>query len=208
MTRNPAPAADADALDPASLFRGLAGRRGLILAVSGGPDSTALMLLASRWRERPPVLVVTVDHGLRPEAADEARLVAENAATLGLAVRGSCTPAEPRSAGNLQDWARRARYACLADSGARGRLRHDRHRASPGRSGRDVSAAGWRAARASTGSPPCARRRRSTASCSRGRCSTFRAPRLQKIAAESGLADRRRSEQPRSRASIACACAR
>ena len=44
------------------------------------------MLLASRWRERPPVLVVTVDHGLRPEAAEEARLVAENAERLESAV--------------------------------------------------------------------------------------------------------------------------
>lgn len=113
MTRKHAPAADAGALDPSSLFRLLAGRRGLILAVSGGPDSTALMLLASRWRDRPPVLVVTVDHGLRPEAADEARLVAENAERLKLPWR-IMTTAEPRTNGNLQDWARRARYRCLS----------------------------------------------------------------------------------------------
>jgi tRNA(Ile)-lysidine synthase len=111
--RKRAPAADAGALDPSSLFRRLAGRRGLILAVSGGPDSTALMLLASSWRERPPVLVVTVDHGLRPEAAEEARLVAENAERLKLPWR-IMTAAEPRTGGNLQDWARRARYRCLS----------------------------------------------------------------------------------------------
>jgi tRNA(Ile)-lysidine synthase len=112
VTSNPKPAVHSETLDPSSLFRGLAERRGLILAVSGGPDSTALMLLASEWRERPPVLVVTVDHGLRPEAADEASLVARNAATLGLESR-IMLPAQPRSAGNLQDWARRARYDCL-----------------------------------------------------------------------------------------------
>ena len=112
MTSKPKPAAHSEALDPSSLFRGLADRRGLVLAVSGGPDSTALMLLASAWRERPPVLVVTVDHGLRPEAADEARLVAANADALNLPVR-IMTVAVPRT-GNLQDNARRARYECLA----------------------------------------------------------------------------------------------
>src|SRR5205085_12517102 len=91
-----------------------AGRKGLVLAVSGGADSTALMLLVSRWDERPPVLVVSVDHGLRPEAAAEARLVADNAARLKLPVR--IMPAGRAPEGNLQDWARRVRYACLAEA--------------------------------------------------------------------------------------------
>lgn len=112
MTRKPAPAAHSGALDPAGLFASLAGRRGLILGVSGGPDSTALMILMSGWAERPPVLVVTVDHGLRPEAADEVRLVAENAERLTLPSR--ITRVNEGRSGNLQDWARRARYACLA----------------------------------------------------------------------------------------------
>src|ERR1700716_235114 len=51
----------------------------LALAVSGGPDSLALMWLAARWRRAlsrgPRLIAVTVDHGLRPEAAREAREV-------------------------------------------------------------------------------------------------------------------------------------
>ena len=49
----------------------------LLLAVSGGPDSIALMWLAARWRrglrQGPRLVAVTVDHGLRAEAAAEAR---------------------------------------------------------------------------------------------------------------------------------------
>lgn len=113
MTRRSAPAAEPGDLDPTALLGPLSGRRGLVVAVSGGPDSTALMLLAARWPGRPPLLVATVDHGLRPEAAAEARLVVENAARLGLEARILRAP--PREAsGNLQDWARRARYAALA----------------------------------------------------------------------------------------------
>ena len=47
----------------------------IVLAVSGGPDSIALMWLAARWRSTlargPRLIAVTVDHGLRAEAAAE-----------------------------------------------------------------------------------------------------------------------------------------
>jgi len=59
-----------------ALFFGLENSRGLILAVSGGPDSTALLLIAARWAKRikraPKLVAVTIDHGLRAEAAREA----------------------------------------------------------------------------------------------------------------------------------------
>jgi tRNA(Ile)-lysidine synthase len=61
------------------------------------------------------VLVVAVDHGLRPEAAEEARMVVANAAQLGLKARIMEAP-ERYHGGNLQDWARRMRYRCLAAS--------------------------------------------------------------------------------------------
>src|ERR1700736_5196839 len=60
----------------------------IVLAVSGGPDSIALMWLAARWRRAlargPRLIAVTVDHGLRSEAAREARDVKRLARTLDL----------------------------------------------------------------------------------------------------------------------------
>ncbi len=59
------------------LFTPWKGAPALVLAVSGGPDSVALMWLAARWRRGlargPRLVAVTVDHGLREEAAREAR---------------------------------------------------------------------------------------------------------------------------------------
>ena len=107
--------------DPDLLFRRLLACKGVMLAVSGGPDSTALMVLAARWRDGEgrdvPVCVATVDHGLRPEAADEAALVCANAAELGFEAV-SLTADLSRSgsdAGNLQARAREARYRCLVE---------------------------------------------------------------------------------------------
>ncbi len=60
------------------LFAGLSKHETLIVAVSGGSDSIALLMLASAWAQRADVdlQVVTVDHGLRPEAAAEAAFTA------------------------------------------------------------------------------------------------------------------------------------
>ena len=52
----------------------------VLVAVSGGPDSVALMVLAARWRQSlkapPKLIAVTVDHGLRKESKREAASVA------------------------------------------------------------------------------------------------------------------------------------
>ncbi len=47
----------------------------LAIAVSGGPDSLALTLLAARWAEarNGRVIGLTIDHGLRPASSGEAR---------------------------------------------------------------------------------------------------------------------------------------
>ena len=65
------------AQDAKRLFADWKAAPAIVLAVSGGPDSIALMWLAARWRRAlargPRLLAVTVDHGLRAEAAAEAR---------------------------------------------------------------------------------------------------------------------------------------
>jgi tRNA(Ile)-lysidine synthase len=98
-----------------SLFAALEGASRIVAAVSGGPDSIALMHLLARWSaagERPPILVATVDHGLRPESAVEAAFVAREAAGLGLGHRIlAWTGEKPRT--GLQEAAREARYRLL-----------------------------------------------------------------------------------------------
>ena len=91
----------------------------IILAVSGGPDSIALMWLAARWRgarkQGPRLIAVTVDHGLRPEAAREARAVKALARTLDLPHRTlRWTGSKPRT--GLPAAARDARYRLLAQA--------------------------------------------------------------------------------------------
>jgi tRNA(Ile)-lysidine synthase len=106
-----APVADAEA---AARFKALEDARGLLLAVSGGPDSTAMLLLFARWRPagRLPIHVATVDHGLRKEARAEARAVAAAAARFGLPHRVlAWRGAKPTT--RVQEEARRARYHLL-----------------------------------------------------------------------------------------------
>lgn len=80
------------------------------VAVSGGPDSLALLLLAeAAWPGQ--VRAATVDHGLRPESAAEARWVADMCAARGVP-HHTLTPETPIT-GSLQAGARRARYALL-----------------------------------------------------------------------------------------------
>jgi tRNA(Ile)-lysidine synthase len=70
------------------LFSSVEQCRCLLLAVSGGSDSMALMVLADRWAREtgwPGRLhVAVVDHGLRAEAADETAFVEREAKRLGL----------------------------------------------------------------------------------------------------------------------------
>ncbi|WP_454278359.1 tRNA lysidine(34) synthetase TilS [Sphingomonas sp. Marseille-Q8236] len=84
----------------------------LLLAVSGGPDSMAMLTLAAAAFPG-KIAVATVDHGLRPEAADEVRMVAEHCAGLGVPHHG-LHPATPIAGASIQSQARDVRYALLA----------------------------------------------------------------------------------------------
>lgn len=91
----------------------------IVLAVSGGPDSLALMWLAARWRRAlargPRLIAVTVDHGLRSEAAREARDVKRLARTLDLPHR-TVRWTGPKPKTGLPAAARAARYRLLAQA--------------------------------------------------------------------------------------------
>ena len=98
------------------LFADLAAESALVLAISGGPDSTALLYLMARWRAwRQPALhlvAVTIDHGLRPEARREAAAVKRLSEKLGVEHRTMRWSGAKPSAG-LQEKARAARYRLL-----------------------------------------------------------------------------------------------
>jgi tRNA(Ile)-lysidine synthase len=83
----------------------------LALAVSGGPDSLALLVLAHAALPG-RIAAATVDHGLRPEAAEESAMVAALCARLGVPHAALAVKVDP---GNIQAEARTARYAALAD---------------------------------------------------------------------------------------------
>lgn len=80
------------------------------IAVSGGSDSLALLHLAVAAGRR--CHAVTVDHGLRPEAAEEAAMVARVCA--GLGVPHQVLQWRWDGQGNLADQARRGRYGVMA----------------------------------------------------------------------------------------------
>jgi len=109
------------------LFGALENFPALILAVSGGPDSTALMWLAARWRdelEKPPKLVaITIDHRLRRESAHEARAVGRLAKSLNVEhVTLRWSGRKPKT--GIQEVARNARYRLLADAARKSDARH------------------------------------------------------------------------------------
>jgi len=107
------------AQDAKRLFADWKAAPAIVLAVSGGPDSIALMWLAARWRSTlargPRLVAVTVDHGLRVEAAAEARDVKRLARTLDLTHRTLRWTGEKPKTG-LPAAARTARYRLLAQA--------------------------------------------------------------------------------------------
>ncbi len=104
------------------------------VAVSGGSDSTALLVLLHDWHQGggPDLRAVTVDHGLRPEAAEEAAHVAQLCD--GLKIPHDILQWQGWSGrGNLPDAARRARYALLSEWA----VSHDLHDVALGHTATD-----------------------------------------------------------------------
>ncbi|XP_015688887.2 uncharacterized protein LOC102705885 [Oryza brachyantha] len=103
------------------------------VGVSGGPDSMALCVLAAAWKrageEREGggagnasgfvdgLLGVVVDHGLRPESADESRLVRDRVRGMGVMCEiATCDWPDGRpKQGHIQEAAREMRYQKLLD---------------------------------------------------------------------------------------------
>jgi tRNA(Ile)-lysidine synthase len=100
--------ADRDALLASAALP--AGAR-LGVALSGGPDSLALLLLAAAAG---PVWAMTIDHDLRADSAAEAETAGAVAVMLGVPHAIARVSVAPAGEG-LQGEARRARYAALAD---------------------------------------------------------------------------------------------
>jgi len=95
----------------------------LVLAVSGGPDSMALLVAAAAlaanrgWR----LSVAHLDHALRPGSADEARWVADAAAELGLPAEVRRVDVAELAAGegwSIEEAGREARYRFLEEVAA------------------------------------------------------------------------------------------
>jgi tRNA(Ile)-lysidine synthetase-like protein len=100
-----------------ALFDDFANSRRTLLAVSGGPDSTALLVLAARWRAKrangPDLIAATIDHKLRAAAKAEAKAVAKLAGKLGIPHRILEWKGRKPATG-VQEAAREARFAMFS----------------------------------------------------------------------------------------------
>ncbi len=90
-------------------------RNGAVLAVSGGPDSMALLHLHARLAAG-RIVVAHLDHHLRPDSTSDAAFVAEQARELGAAfVLGHWEAHEEARGTGMEAAARNARYRFLAE---------------------------------------------------------------------------------------------
>lgn len=90
-------------------YEQLATSNGLAIAVSGGPDSMALLLMLHEYTKN--ITALTVDHGLRPESKNEALQVQLWCKELGIAHH----ILEWKPTSSLQEVARDARYQLMTD---------------------------------------------------------------------------------------------
>ncbi|MBS1016415.1 tRNA lysidine(34) synthetase TilS [Acetobacter persici] len=83
------------------------------LAVSGGGDSLCLAWLTRHWRKH--LLAFVVDHGLRAESAEEARLTVQRLEAIGVPARLLTLSGLTKGPG-IAERARQARYAILVQA--------------------------------------------------------------------------------------------
>ncbi|CAN1133768.1 tRNA(Ile)-lysidine synthase [Linum perenne] len=103
---------------------GLKPHHSIALGVSGGPDSMALCFLTAAWKIDGPnaagqscgyidgLLAIIVDHGLRAESKEEARIVSHRVSKMGIRCEiADCNWSDGRpKQGHLQEAAREMRY--------------------------------------------------------------------------------------------------
>ncbi len=103
----------------ARLFAPVAAEPAIGIAVSGGPDSLALMLLAETWARATPnppaIFIYSLDHGLRPEARAEVDMVLKIATDLGLTARGLVWDGNKPETG-ISEASRQARYRLIGQA--------------------------------------------------------------------------------------------
>lgn len=92
---------------------GLCPDQSFAVAVSGGADSMALLHLMADWvADAGKLHCLSVDHGLRSDAADECAFVARVAKTLGVN-HHTLSVVGPSPEADVQAWARTARYQVM-----------------------------------------------------------------------------------------------
>jgi tRNA(Ile)-lysidine synthase len=91
----------------------LAGPDPLLVMLSGGRDSVCVLDLAVRARGAEAVRALHVNYGLREEADEDERHCERLCERLGVALETE-RASRPQGAGNMQAWAREARYAAAA----------------------------------------------------------------------------------------------
>ena len=101
-------------LPEVKLFNKYIDNKPIALAVSGGPDSTAMMQIAalSKKLKNNNVTVIVVDHGLREESKNEANIVGQNAKLLGFKFKIlKWDGVKPKT--RIQEIARKTRYKLM-----------------------------------------------------------------------------------------------
>ena len=98
--------------DPQTFFAPLEKARGILVGLSGGPDSVAALALLSQWPDHPPIFAATFDHGFRAESRAEAEQCAALCAQFNIP-HAILNWEGDKPATRIQEEARDARYAAL-----------------------------------------------------------------------------------------------